>query len=368
MDLTHRYLIIKFVYDCRKHNQQIEIDIAEASIAVRKEEELVKQLEQQSIDRFAEIEEIEKQNLDMATEMAKLMQKKSGTEATFVHQLDLADFYDRIESFGQFVDQFMRTNFKTEVKIGFFIVRRMHNSYRLLQENSNSNVEEETKKEIDKLEMTKNTLWFTLKQHMEAEIKVNSQRFIITRLKQEIKPMSMATIKMQLAELRERNRELEIKKELKLTELEFALRKEVELNVDLTIQEYTQGKVDQARDRVKRFQDANLVVTEQLIVADILWIMSNADIDRFERFAKISVVEQYEVKALACNKRTEIMRQTSFDEANDTFWHQLYVAVGSPYGDCIEHFVKIYRQIQAMCKQLKFQSYADDIDAVRENM
>lgn len=109
----------------RKHDQQIENDIFEATIAVRMEEESLKKLEQQCNERLEEIEKIEKLNIDMTIEMAKLMQNYSGTEATFVHQLDLEEYYKRIEIFEQFVDKFMRSNFKTEVRtrIAYFASR-----------------------------------------------------------------------------------------------------------------------------------------------------------------------------------------------------------------------------------------------------
>lgn len=216
--------------------------------------------------------------------------------------------------------------------------------------------------------MVKETLWMSWKQNIEAECKLYGQQCVVSRLKQHIKPMSMVTIAEQLAELQELNRELEVKKELQWIDLEFALRKEIDLTIDLTIQEYTQGKVDRARNRVERFKRANSLLSEQLALADILWIMVNTDIDRIERFAKMFVLEQYESEAVACSKRIDLMRKTTFDEATDTFWHKFQAAVGSPNGDCVDHFFKMFRKIQAICKQLKFQCYADEIDAVIENM
>lgn len=115
----------KIADDLRKHAQQLENDIVEATDAVRKEEELLKKLGQESSDRVTDIEEIQRSNLNMITEMVQLMQNDYGTESTFVHQLDLKDYYCRNEMFGQFVDQFIRTNFKTEVRarMVFFILR-----------------------------------------------------------------------------------------------------------------------------------------------------------------------------------------------------------------------------------------------------
>lgn len=235
----------------------------------------------------------------------------------------------------------------------------------MLQEHSK--IEEENQRDTDKLEM-KETLWMTWKNAIAAESKVVGQRRIVSSLRQPINPMSMATIEVQLAELRKLNREFDVKIEMKRNEIVFALRIEADLNVDLTVQEYTQGKVDIARDRVKRIQDANAILNEQLMLADILWFMANTDYERIKRFLEVSVFERYESEALACSKRIELMRQTSFGEANSTFWHELQTAVGSPIGNCAENFVKMYKKMQAMCKQLKFQSYADDIDAVREKM
>lgn len=109
----------------RKHDKQLQNDITEATNDVRKEEEILIKLVQESNDRVIEIEDIQKSNLNLVTDMLKLMQNDNGTEPTFVHQLDLKDYYNRIEMFGQFVDQFMRINFKTEVRsrIVFFILR-----------------------------------------------------------------------------------------------------------------------------------------------------------------------------------------------------------------------------------------------------
>lgn len=216
--------------------------------------------------------------------------------------------------------------------------------------------------------MIKETLWMSWKQCIEAECKVYAQRCVLAMIKKQIKPMSMVSIEAQLAELREINRQGEKKLELQLSALEFALRKEADGSVDLIIQEYTQGKVDQARYRVERFEKANSLLTEQLILTDILWIMANTDFDRLEWFVKLSVFEQYESEALACCKRTDLMRQTAFDETNDRFWHQLHEAVGSPNDDCVEYFVKLYRSMHAILNQLKIESYADDIDEVKDNM
>lgn len=118
---THEYDSISFV--CRKHDQQLENDIVEATNAVRKEEELLKTLGQECNDQIKNIEEIQKSSINMMSEMLKLMQNDNGTEPTFVHQLDLKDYYNTIEMFGKFFDQFMRTNFKTEVRSrqGFYI-------------------------------------------------------------------------------------------------------------------------------------------------------------------------------------------------------------------------------------------------------
>lgn len=216
--------------------------------------------------------------------------------------------------------------------------------------------------------MMKETLWMSWKECIDAECKLHAQRCVLARLKKEIKPMSMVTIEAQLAELKELNRQGEMKRELQLNALEFAMRKEADLIVDLTIQEYTQGKVDQARYRVERFQQANSLLSAQLNLADILWIMANTDFDRLERFVKLSVFEQYEAEALACSKRTDLMRHTAFDESNDRFWFQLHEAVGSPNDDCVDHVVKMHRTIRAMLTQLQFESYADDIDAIKNNM
>lgn len=238
----------------------------------------------------------------------------------------------------------------------------------LLQEHCNIPIAEENEKDTNKLEMIKETLWMSWKQCAEAESKVYAQRCVMSRLKKQIKPISMVTIEAQLAELREMNRQGEMKRDLQLHALEFALRKEAEVNVDLIIQEYTQGKVDQARYRVERFHKANTLLSEQLILADILWIMANTDFDRLERLVKLAVFEQYESEALACSKRTDLMRHTAFDEANDRFWLQLHEAVGSPNEDCVDHFAKMHRQIHSMVTQLKFESYADGIDEVKNNM
>lgn len=109
---------------CRKHDQQIQNDIVEASIAVRKADELLKTLGQQCNDRFQDIDQIEKSSFVMATGMANLMRRKNGIEGTFVHQIDLTEFYNRIEFFDHFVDQFMLTNFKTEVRASFLCIEK----------------------------------------------------------------------------------------------------------------------------------------------------------------------------------------------------------------------------------------------------
>lgn len=243
----------------------------------------------------------------------------------------------------------------------------MCNKIFLLQELSSIPTEVENEKDTENLEMIKETLWMSWKQCIEAECKVHAQQCVLARLKKQIKPLSMVTIEAQLAELRELNRQGEMKRELQLNALEFALRKEADVSVDLIIQEYTQGKVDQARHRVERFQKANSLLSEQLILADILWIMTNTDFDRLDRFVKLAVFEQYEAESLACSKRTDLMRQTAFDESNDRFWLQLHDAVGSPNDDAVDNFVKIHKTMHAMLTQLRFESYADDIEAVKDN-
>lgn len=123
-------------------------------------------------------------------------------------------------------------------------------------------------------------------------------------------PLGTAALEKETAELRQKNEEYySMQMEASLDSLTSILHNLAGLEVETAAFDNTQSKLNRAVERLNQLRTIHSVVSDELMNAELLWLLMQVDIDKLRQRTTWHILEQYQSDNIAALLRIDQMRQ-----------------------------------------------------------
>lgn len=138
-----------------------------------------------------------------------------------------------------------------------------------------------------------------------GRMEVNAKSNLIKQFqKQNWQPTTVAEMKREIAEM---ERKVEINnatKEHLLIRLKEQSNELVRLRIEAQIFQSNNGRVGRAKQRIEHLKNFTNIVSEAVMIAEIIWILMQFDMERMKRRNDFDPkLDKYRIEALTCSRR-----------------------------------------------------------------
>lgn len=288
----------------------------------------------------------------------------------FIHQMRMSQIYEHCDSFVKHLELCLQMCFKVEVRttksqsnntffiIFFLVFFSKNNSEADIDDESTGN-EQQIAIDLDliKTKIFKSTLELTRQQTKLAGHKsINAN---ISNKDCWVMP-SAANLENETAELRRKNEEYyRFQVETAQDSLKTILHHLAGLEVETAAFDNTESKLNRGLERLRQIRTIKSIVSEELMNAELLWMLMQFDIEKLRHRSQLNVQELYQTQNMALHHRMDLMRQ-ALKTPSDVIAEHFLLPLNSMIASHLDEPVDI--------DQETFQLYDKLLNCIRDNM
>lgn len=185
--------------------------------------------------------------------------------------------------------------------------------------------ESASEKAMSDLEKVKTKLFLSSFAMCREQINLSGQKSLNVAIQSEWKPLNISAMGKETIEMQRKNEEYyKVQVDSAFESLKLLLRQLASLDVEAAAFENTRAKLDRARERLHQLQTINAVVTNDLMVAEVLWLLMHFDMDKLRQHSQWNLLDQYQTENRSALRRIEIMRHAQRTESEP--FAEMYMA------------------------------------------
>lgn len=171
---------------------------------------------------------------------------------------------------------------------------------------------------------------------------------------------SAANLENETAELRRKNEEYyRFQVETAQDSLKTILHHLAGLEVETAAFDNTESKLNRGLERLRQIRTIKSIVSEELMNAELLWMLMQFDIEKLRHRSQLNVQELYQTQNMALHHRMDLMRQ-ALKTPSDVIAEHFLLPLNSMIASHLDEPVDI--------DQETFQLYDKLLNCIRDNM
>lgn len=233
----------------------------------------------------------------------------------FIHQMGMHRYYQQSDMFIKHLEQYMQSNFRLQ---GVAAAADMSSSGGDSYDSNDDSVDSQPDTDATnsgQLEVINFKLYTASVELARCQMKVAANRNVyraeaLDKWQPPDGSASRTALVAKTAELKRINDEyLGVELENALDALTFVLRQLASLKVETAAFENTRTKLQRAEERLGQLHEVQQIVAENLLNAEVVWLLMQFDLEKLRNRSLSGVLEVYATEAREVARRTEQMQQ-----------------------------------------------------------